>query len=179
MKTLSEGNKVRTVFFLINLLVLTFCMNVSAQSVDDYEMHQLKSLQGLNKFGVYVWDIEGYHKDSTLTAADVEKYVHKTLHGSGINSVSFSDARGLTGAPNLEVAIKVSQKQNMDSYVFSTIVRFIQDAKLERNNAPHYSAIVWERDDLGHADLRNLNLEIKLSLNSMMDEFLEDYGKVN
>ena len=142
-------------------------------------MHQLKSLQGLNKFGVYVWDIEGYHKDSTLTPADVESYIHKALKNSGINSVSFSDARGLEGAPNLEVAIKVHQKQEADSYVYSTIMRFIQDAKLQRNNAPHYSAIVWERDDLGHADLRNLNLEIKISLNSMMDEFLSDYNKVN
>jgi len=165
-------NYVSFIIFLISSLL-------AAQNVDEYEMHQLRSLQGLNKFGVYVWDIEGYHKDSTLTASDVESYIHKALKGTGINSVSFSDARGLEGAPNLEVAIKVYQKQNEDSYVFSTILRFIQDAKLQRNNAPHYSAIVWERDDLGHADLRNLNLEIKVSLNSMIDEFIKDYSKVN
>lgn len=161
------------------ILCLVFAVSNRAQKVDEYEMHQLRSLQGLNKFGVYVWDIEGYHKDSTLTASDVETYVHKALNGTGINSMSFSDTRGLEGAPNLEIAIRVYQKQNRNSYVFSTILRFIQDAKLERNNAPHYSAIVWERDDLGHADLRNLNLEIKVSLNSMIDEFLKDYSKVN
>jgi len=163
----------------IYLVLILFSSLTQAQKVDEYEMHQLRSLQGLNKFGVYVWDIEGYHKDSTLTASDVETYVHKALNGTGINSVDFSDARGLDGAPNLEIAIRVYQKQNVDSYVFSTILRFIQDAKLQRNNAPHYSAIVWERDDLGHADLRNLNLEIKVSLNSMIDEFIEDYSKVN
>jgi hypothetical protein len=159
--------------------LIAFCANLSAQAVDDFEMHQLRSLKGLNEFGVYVWDIEGYHEDSTLTSSDIEKYVHKVLKNSGIKSVTFSDARELNGAPNLEVAIKVYQKPDRDSYAFSTILRFIQDAKLQRNNAPHYSAIVWERDDLGHADLHNLNLEIKVSLNSMMDEFLADYNKVN
>jgi hypothetical protein len=170
---------VKRAIVYINILVLSFSAGLSAQTVDDYEMHQLKSLQGLNKFGVYVWDIEGYHEDSTLTIKDVETYIRKVLKNSGINSVSFSDARELDGAPNLEVSIKVEQKQDKDSYVYSTILRFIQDARLKRNNAPHYSAIVWERDDLGHADLRNLNLEIKLSLNSMMDEFLSDFSKVN
>jgi hypothetical protein len=152
---------------------------MSAQTVDDYEMHQLRFLKGLKKFGVYVWDIEGYNEDSTLTAKDVESYVHKTLRNSGINSVSFSDARSLEGAPNLEVAIKVYKKEGLDSYVYSIILRFIEDAVLKRNKIPHYSAIIWERDDLGHADLRNLNLEIKISLNSLIEEFLEDYNKVN
>lgn len=169
----------KKIFFLIYVFVFVYTSNVTAQTVDDYEMHQLKCLQGLNKFGVYVWDIEGYNEDSTLTAKDVETYVHKTLRNSGINSISFSDARGLAGAPNMEVAIKVYKKEGLDSYVYCTVIRFIQDARLVRNNALHYSAIVWERDDLGHADLRNLNLEIKISLNSMLDEFLSDYNKVN
>ena len=163
----------------INVLVFTFCVNMSAQTVDEYEMHQLKFLKGLDTFGVYVWDIEGYHEDYSLTALDVYTYMYRALSSTGINLVSFSDARELKGSPNLEVAIRVYQKQNRDSYVFSTILRFIQDAKPQRNNALHYSAILWERDDLGHADLCNLNLEIKISLNTMIDEFIKDYNKVN
>ena len=165
--------------FYMSCILLLITSLTQAQNVDEYEMHQLKFLKGLDTFGVYVWDIEGYHEDSTLTALDVYTYIYRALSSTGINLVSFSDARELKGSPNLEVAIRVYQKQNRDSYVFSTILRFIQDAKPQRNNTLHYSAILWERDDLGHADLRNLNLEIKISLNTMIDEFIKDYNKVN
>lgn len=166
-------------FRLLLLLILFLLSNITAQTVDEYELHQLKALKGLDKFGVYVWDIEGYHEDSTLVAADIEKFVHKALSSSKIKSVEFSDARGIEGAPNLEVSIQVYQKSNKNSYVYSITLRFIQDALLIRNNAPHYSVIVWERDDLGHASLRNLNLEIKVALNSLIDQFIGDYYKVN
>ncbi|MBU0560490.1 MAG: hypothetical protein KKG93_13085 [Bacteroidetes bacterium] len=48
-----------------------------------------------------------------------------------------------------------------------------------RTNITHYSAIVWERDDIGHAEKNDLTLEIKVSINSLIDEFIKDYYKVN
>ena len=75
------------------VILLLFHLTVSGQKVDEYEMHQLRALENLNKFGVYIWEIEGYHADSTLTASDIESYVHKKLNNAGINPVSFSDAR--------------------------------------------------------------------------------------
>lgn len=168
----------RQIFYHI-FFVSVLAVTISSQTLDKYELHQLKALEGVTKFGVYVWDIKGYHEDSSLTVADVEKFVHRALKPFRIKTVSFSDSRGLPGTPNLEVQIRVHQKRNKNSYVYNLILRFIQDVKLERNNFPFYSAIVWERDDLGHAELADLNLEIKISLNSLLDEFVKDYKRIN
>lgn len=171
--------KTMTQKFLLVLPILFMSINLSAQKVDEFELHQLKALKGISKFGVYIWDIEGNHKDKSLTPEDIEKFVTKAMKGAGINTVSFSDARGLDGAPNFEVSIRIWQKKNADSYAFNVITRFIQDVKLTRNNLVNYGAIVWERDDLGHAELRDLNLEIKVVINSLVDQFIADYYKVN
>lgn len=152
---------------------------INSQSVDDYELFQLKALKGIHSFGIYVWDIEGYHKDSTLTEKDIERFLEKALKPAGVKTMSFSDARKLDGQPNLEAQIRVDQKKQEDSYVYSVILRFVQDVRMERNKQPHYSGIVWERDELGHAELSDLNLEIKIALNSLLDQFIADYKKVN
>jgi len=131
---------------------------VFAQKVTEFELHQLKALQGIEKFGVYVWDMEGNHNVDDLSPSTIEKFVHSALRGAKIESVPFTDARGITGAPSLEVSVRVWQKRNVDSYAYSVIARFIQDAKLLRTNITHYSAIVWERDDIGHAEKNDLTL---------------------
>ncbi len=164
--------------FTISLLVLLLA-NLFAQKVDDYEMFQLKAMDGIDSFGIYVWEIEGYHEDSTLTVRDVEKYLHKALTPLNVKTLSFSDARDLPGQPNLEAQIRVDQKKSKDDYVYSVMLRFVQDVRMERNKQPHYAGIVWERDELGHAQLEDLNLEIKIALNSLVDEFIADFQKVN
>ncbi len=166
-----------TLFFLITIILFNNINN--AQTVDEYELFQLKAIKGIKSFGIYVWDIEGYHKDSTLTEQDIEKFLQKALKTLHVKTMSFSDARKLEGQPNLEAQIKVDQKKQEDSYVYSVILRFVQDVRMERNKQPHYSGIVWERDELGHAELADLNLEIKIALNSLVDQFIEDYIKVN
>ena len=170
----------KKIFFPLLLLLLTAALNyTNAQKVDDYELFQLKAIEGINSFGIYVWDIEGYHKDSTLTVEDIEKFIKKALKPVKVKTMSFSDARKLDGQPNLEAQIRVDQKKQEDSYVYSVILRFVQDVRMERNKQPHYSGIVWERDELGHAELSDLNLEIKIALNSLIDEFITDYKKIN
>jgi hypothetical protein len=167
----------RKLVFVICAILLN--VNLHAQNVDDYEMFQLKAMEGIDSFGVYVWEIEGYHKDSTLTDADVEKYLKKAIAPLKVKTVSFSDSRDLPGQPNLEAQIRVDQKKTDDDYVYSVMLRFVQDVRMDRNKQPHYAGIVWERDELGHAQLADLNLEIKIALNSLVDEFIEDFQKVN
>ena len=142
-------------------------------------MHQLKAISKLSKFGVYVWDFEGDKWNNKLTASEIEKFVKNALKRENIKIVSFSDARGLKGEPNLEVSVKVDEKGNSGIYSYSVILRFIQNAKLVRNNVISYGAITWERDDVSFAAENDLDLEIKMSLNSLLDEFIEDYRKVN
>lgn len=165
--------------YCVLFFVLIIASTVYSQTVEEYELHQLKALENIDRFGIYVWEIEGYHEDSTLIRKDIESFAHRSLKAMGIKTVGFSDARTLPGAPNLEIQIRAHQKRNDDSYVYNVILRFIQDVKLDRNNYPFYSAIVWERDELGHAGLADLNLEIKIALNSLLDEFIADYKKVN
>lgn len=168
----------RSIPFLV-IVTLFFTINTLAQKVDDYELFQLKSMEGIKSFGVYVWEIEGYHRDSTLTDADIEQYLIKALKPLKVNTVSFSDSRDLPGQPNLEAQIRVDQKKSEDDYVYSVMLRFVQDVRMDRNKQPHYAGIVWERDELGHAELADLNLEIKIALNSLIDEFIKDFKKVN
>ncbi|MBN1301500.1 MAG: hypothetical protein JW995_09830 [Melioribacteraceae bacterium] len=166
--------------FRIFLVITVFLsINAFSQNVDEYELFQLKALKGIKSFGIYVWDIDGYHKDSTLTVRDVESYLYNAIKPLKVKTLSFSEARKLEGQPNLEAQIKVDQKKSEDDYVYSVILRFVQDVRMERNKQPHYSGIVWERDELGHAQLKYLNLEIKIALNSLVDEFIEDYTRVN
>jgi len=153
--------------------------NTFAQTVDEFEMHQLKAISKLSKFGVYIWDFEGDEWNNKLTVTEIEKFVKKSLKGAGIRTVDFSEARGLEGAPNLEVSVKVDEKANSGIYSYSVILRFIQDAKLLRNNVVNYGAITWERDDVSFASEKDLDLELKVSINSLLDEFISDYKKVN
>ena len=150
-----------------------------AQKVDEYEMHQLRAISKLNKFGVYVWDFEGDKWNKKISEPEVQKFVQKVLKGAGIKAIDFSDARTLKGAPNLEVSIKVDEKGKSGMYAYSVILRFIQDAKLVRNNVLNYGAITWERDDVGFTSKEDLDLELKISINSLVDEFILDYKKVN
>ncbi|VAX18785.1 hypothetical protein MNBD_IGNAVI01-594 [hydrothermal vent metagenome] len=163
----------------ILLVYLSIISTISAQTVDKYEMHQLKAISKLPKFGVYVWDFEGDKWNNKLTVSAIEKFVKKSLKGAGIKTVDFSEARNLKGAPNLEVSIKVDEKANSGIYSYSVILRFIQDAKLLRNNIVNYGAITWERDDVGFATKDDLDLELKVSINSLLDEFIADHKKVN
>jgi hypothetical protein len=165
--------------FVLIIFVIFLNHNLLAQNVDDYEMFQLKALEGINAFGIYVWDIEGYHKDSTLTVQDVEKYLYNAVEQLKVKTMTFGDARDLPGQPNLEAQIRVDQKKSENDYVYSVMLRFVQDVRMERNKQPHYAGIVWERDELGHAELSDLNLEIKIALNSLLDEFINDFKKVN
>ena len=150
-----------------------------AQKVDEYEMHQLRAISKLNKFGVYVWDFEGDKWNKKISEPEVQKFVQKALKGAGIKAIDFSDARTLKGAPNIEVSIKVDEKGKSGMYAYSVILRFIQDAKLVRNNVLNYGAITWERDDVGFTSKEDLDLELKISINSLVDEFILDYKKVN
>ena len=161
-----------TVFLLVSSLSF-------AQKVDEYELHQLKALSGLQKFGVYIWDFEGDKWNNKLTVSEIQKFVQKSLKGAAIKTVDFSDARDINGAPNLEVSVKVDEKSQTEIYAYNVIVRFIQDAKLIRNNVVNYGAITWERDDVGFAAQKDLDLELKISINSLIDEFITDYYKVN
>ena len=164
-----------TIFFVYLFIV----PSTYAQTVDEFEMHQLKAISKLSKFGVYVWDFEGDKWNNKLTVTEIEKFVKKSLKGAGIRTVDFSDARGLKGAPNLEVSVKVDEKANSRIYSYSVILRFIQDAKLLRNNVVNYGAITWERDDVSFASEEDLDLELKVSINSLLDEFVADYKRVN
>ena len=150
-----------------------------AQKVDEYEMHQLRAISKLNKFGVYVWDFEGDKWNKKISEPEVQKFVQKALIGAGIKAIDFSEARTLKGAPNLEVSIKVDEKGKSGMFAYSVILRFIQDAKLVRNNILNYGAITWERDDVGFTSKEDLDLELKISINSLVDEFILDYKKVN
>lgn len=160
-------------------LLLVFPSSILAQKVDKYVLHQLKAISNLNKFGVYVWDFEGDKWNKKISKKEIEKFVAKALKGAGIKIVDFSDARSLKGAPNLEVSIKVDEKGESGFYAYSVILRFIQDAKLIRNNVVNYGAITWERDDVGFASKDDLDLELKISINVLIDEFILDYKKVN
>jgi len=168
-----------TKFFILFFSLLFISSALIAQKVDEYEMHQLKAISKLNKFGVYVWDFEGDKWNTKISEAKVESFVIKALKGAGIKAMDFSEARTLKGAPNLEVSIKVDEKGKSGIYAYSVILRFIQDVKLVRNKILHYGAITWERDDVGFTSKEDLDLEIKLSLNSLIDEFIADYKKVN
>lgn len=171
----------KTYNILITLLFsyLFIAPSASAQTVEEYEMHQLKAISKLSKFGVYVWDFEGDKWNNKLTVSEIEKFVKKSLKGAGIKTEDFSEARNLKGAPNLEVSVKVDEKANSGIYSYSVILRFIQDAKLLRNNVINYGAITWERDDVSFAAEKDLDLELKISINSLLDEFIADYNKVN
>lgn len=171
----------RTYKILITLLFsyLFIAPSAKAQTVEEYEMYQLKAISSLSKFGVYVWDFEGDKWGNKLTVSEIEKFVKKALKGAGIKTVDFSEARNLKGAPNLEVSVKVDEKANSSIYSYSIILRFIQDAKLLRNNIVNYGAITWERDDVSFAAEKDLDLELRISINSLLDEFIADYKKVN
>ncbi len=170
-------NRTKILFsFLFFMFILS---SLFAQKVDKYEMHQLRAISGLNKFGVYVWDFEGDKWNKKISEAKVQKFVQKALKGAGIKAIDFSDARTLKGAPNLEVSIKVDEKGKSGVFAYSVIIRFIQDAKLVRNNVLNYGAITWERGDVGFASKEDLDLELKISINALIDEFIVDYKKVN
>jgi len=166
-------------YILLIIVFLLVCSQSFAQTVNEYEMHQLKALSGLQKFGVYIWDFEGDKWNNKLTVSEIQKFVQKSLKGASIKTIDFSDARDLNGAPNLEISIKVDEKSQTGIYAFGVIVRFIQDVKLIRNNVVNYGAITWERDDVGFAEQKDLDLELKISINSLIDEFIADYYKVN
>ncbi len=166
-------------FLLFTIIILLFTISLFAQKVDEYEMHQLRAISNLNKFGVYVWDFEGDKWNKKISETEVQKFVQKALKGAGIKAIDFSDARTLKGAPNLEVSIKVDEKGKSGVFAYSVILRFIQDAKLVRNNVLNYGAITWERDDVGFTSKEDLDLELKISINSLIDEFITDYKKVN
>jgi len=161
------------------LFFIFISSSLFAQKVDEYEMHQLRAISNLNKFGVYVWDFEGDKWNRKISESEVQKFVQKALKGAGIKAIDFSDARTLKGAPNLEVSIKVDEKGKSGMFAYSVIIRFIQDAKLVRNNVINYGAITWERDDVGFTSKEDLDLELKISINSLLDEFIVDYKKVN
>lgn len=166
-------------YILLVVAFLLFATSLFAQKVDEYEMHQLRAISKLNKFGVYVWDFEGDKWNKKISETEVQKFVQKALKGAGINAIDFSDARTLKGAPNLEVSIKVDEKGKSGMFAYSVILRFIQDAKLVRNNVLNYGAITWERDDVSFASKEDLDLELKISINSLIDEFIADYKRVN
>ena len=166
-------------FFILLSLLLLFSTSLLAQKVDEYEMHQLRAISKLDKFGIYVWDFEGDKWNKKITESEVQKFVQKALKDAGIKAIDFSDARKLNGAPNIEVAIKVDEKGKRGLFAYSVIIRFIQDAKLVRNNVLNYGAITWERDDVGFASKEDLDLELKVTINSLIDEFIVDYRKVN
>ena len=166
-------------FIILFSLLVIFTSSLFAQKVDEYEMHQLRAISKLNKFGVYVWDFEGDKWNNKISETEVQKFVQKALKGAGIKAIDFSDARTLKGAPNLEVSIKVDEKGKSGMFAYSIILRFIQDAKLVRNNVLNYGAITWERDDVGFTSKEDLDLELKISINSLLDEFIVDYKKVN
>ena len=134
-------------------------------------MHQLRAIADLNKFGVYIWDFEGDKWNKNISESKVQKFVIKSLEKAGIKAIDFSDARTLKGAPNLEVSIKVDEKGKSGMFAFSVIIRFIQDAKLVRNNVLNYGAITWERDDVGFTSKEDLDLELKISINSLTSPF--------
>ena len=161
------------------ILTLFFSSLAFSQKVDEYEQHQLRAIADLNKFGVYVWDFEGDKWDKNISEPEIQSFVQKSLKGAGIKTVDFSDARALKGAPNLEVSIKVDERGKSGMFAYSVILRFIQDAKLIRNNILNYGAITWERDDVGFTSKDDLDLELKISINSLIDEFIVDYKRVN
>ena len=169
----------RTKILFSFLFFIFISSSLFAQKVDEYEMHQLRAISNLNKFGVYVWDFEGDKWNRKISESEVQKFVQKALKGAGIKAIDFSDARTLKGAPNLEVSIKVDEKGKSGMFAYSVIIRFIQDAKLVRNNVINYGAITWERDDVGFTSKEDLDLELKISINSLLDEFIVDYKKVN
>ncbi|MCF6270308.1 MAG: hypothetical protein L3J41_11390 [Melioribacteraceae bacterium] len=166
-------------FLLFTITLLLFTTSLFAQKVDEYEMHQLRAISNLNKFGIYVWDFEGDKWNKKISETEIQKFVQKALKGAGIKAIDFSDARTLKGAPNLEVSIKVDEKGKSGTFAYSVILRFIQDAKLVRNNVLNYGAITWERDDVGFTSKEDLDLELKISINSLVDEFITDYKRVN
>jgi len=166
-------------YFILFSLSFVFSSSLMAQKVDEYVMHQLRAISKLDKFGVYIWNFEGDKWNNKISEQEVQKFVQKSLKGAGIKTIDFSDARKLDGAPNIEVSIKVDEKGRSGLFAYSVILRFIQDAKLIRNNVINYGAITWERDDVGFASKEDLDLELKITINSLIDEFIVDYNKVN
>lgn len=169
----------REIIFFASFIFLFFAITTTAQKIDEYEMHQLRAISELDKFGVYVWDFEGDNWNKKISEPEIQKFVQVSLKGAGIKTVDFSDARILDGAPNLEVSIRVDEKGKSGLFAYSVILRFIQDAKLVRNNILNYGAITWERDEVGFTSKEDLDLEIKISVNSLIDKFITDYRKVN
>ena len=92
-----KGKKLKIYQMLNTLLIVSFLIsiNIFGQTVEEYEMHQLKAVSNLQKFGVYVWDFEGDKWNNKLTVSEIESFVKKALKGAGIKTVDFSEARGL------------------------------------------------------------------------------------
>ena len=83
------------------------------------------------------------------------------------------------GHPYLLVSIRTMKIQEFKIYFYSLIVALYQDAKPIREPSLNLGAKTWEVTMMGYVETSTLMEEIRTSLLSLIDIFIEDYWAVN
>ena len=169
--------------FILFLLIAT--PSVFAQmNAKEFEKFQLRALNKVNKFGVFVWDVDLAKKDpafkevfSTKTITD---FVYDKLKKLKLNAVSFDEAGDLPGGPSLDVFTTAQTNKDADKVACNVILRFVQDVQLARNTKIlHYSASTWTKNKLFYVDRESAAAMFFEELENMIKEFAKEYRRAN
>lgn len=173
-------------FISIIALLTIFSSNIFAQQINakDFEAFQLKALNKIKTFGVFVWDIELAKKNQNwkevFSTKEVTNYVTDKLKSSGLNPVSFDEAGDLPGGPSLDILTTTKINKDTDKIAVNITIRFVQDVQLARNTKIlHYSASTWIKSSLFIVDVESGAAVFFEELDKLLEMFAKDYKKAN
>ena len=167
------------------LLILIAAPSVFAQmNAKQFEQFQLKALNKVKKFGVFVWDVDLAKKDpafkEVFSTKNISDFVYDKLKSLKLNAVSFDEAGELPGGPSLDIFTSAQTNKEADKIACNVILRFVQDVQLARNTKIlHYSASTWTKNKLFYVDRESTAALFFEELEGMIEEFARDYRKAN
>jgi hypothetical protein len=136
------------------------------------------SLRGVKEMNVDVVCSEGI-KETDLKQQDIRINIVNQLKQTGIKVLPEQLWAAAPGRCRLKVLIKVYKLADLETFVYSLKVYFVQTVSLQRIPEIKVDAVTWELSWLAHGTKSRLTEVIPANLKIIIDNFISDYQLAN
>jgi hypothetical protein len=176
MKYTPENRDIKHIVFLMFFII--WCNNNLLYS--QYHGKQgSSSLQGLTNIAIEIANLDSVTESDGLKKFPIENDIILKLNRSGLKLLTENAWQDEPGHPLLFLNINAIKYEELQFYVFSITLDFNQDVSLLREPSLNVGARTWGASLLGTAEENNLVNEIHISVNELIDLFIEDFLTIN
>jgi len=136
-----------------------------------------ETLRGLPGVMVVIEDVKEDAQSSGLDATDLQTDAERGLSSAGIRVLEVEEWRETPGRPWLYVS--VNTLRHLGGYFFAIDVQLRQEVTLPGRPALITSAPTWELGSIGFVMADNLASQMRQSVQTHLQNFIEDCRAVN